>query len=242
MGDDEFGLAGKDRFELACTVTGCDLSPTTLRRLLAVKQFEEKGTDEIKGLGLLDKLEKNIMKPNTAFKLMNIYNGEKKEQFTNALTDSLEYVHGNRFKLFNKSCEDLGDIPDESVDTVVVSSPYFQQRVYPKGVLPEGVVPHGLEKLPDEYIAKEVSIFKGVQKKVKDTGSLLVIIADSYEGESCLITYKFVTEMCKAGWSLQSEWTWKKQNQKPHSNIKRLLPTCEKIFHFVKNKDKFFFR
>jgi DNA modification methylase len=242
LGDSEFGLAGKDRFQLACTVLGFDLSPSTLRRILAVKSFEENGTREIKGLGLMEKLEKGIMKPNTAFKLMNIYTGEKKEQNTNTLTESLEYIHGKKFKLFNKSCLDLSDLDDESIDTVVTSGPYFQLRQYPNGILPKGVIQFGLEKTPDEFIKKEVTISNGVMRKLKETGSYFKIIGESYEGESCLIIHKLVIAMVNAGWSLQSEWTWKKENPKPQSNIKRLLPATERVLHFVKNKDKFYFK
>jgi hypothetical protein len=70
LSDEDFGLVRKDRFEIACEITGADVSPTTLRRLLEVKEFEENGDEEIKGLRLMEKIEKGETKPHQAFNLM----------------------------------------------------------------------------------------------------------------------------------------------------------------------------
>ena len=45
--DEEFGLAGKDRFQIACVVLGLDVKPSTLRKLMHVfweEYYSEKNT------------------------------------------------------------------------------------------------------------------------------------------------------------------------------------------------------
>jgi site-specific DNA-methyltransferase (adenine-specific) len=240
-GEDDFGLVGKDRFQIACSIIGCEFSPSTLRRLFSVRDFERDGDEEVKGLGLMDKVEQGSMKPNRAYALMNRYKEEKKDQGTNTLVESLEYEEGNHFKLYNSTCEDLSNVPDDSIDLSFESSPYFRQRKYPDGTLPEGIIPHGEEPTVDEYIKTQVRVFRAVRSKLKDTGSLIIVIADSYEGISCMIPSKLIVEMGNDGWYFVDEWIWAK-NQKPQSLTKRLQPTYEKMLHFVKDPKKYYFR
>ena len=240
-GEEDYCLAGKNRFELACEILGYKFSAATLRRLMAVKDFEENGSEEVKSLGLMEKIEKEGMKINTAHELMETYLREKKEQGTNALTEALDFVNGDHHTLYNRDCTDLKELQDESIDLVFFSPPYHLQRIYPEGKIPSDSeeTQIGADKNPDEYVRRTVEIYRGVKRVLKSTGSMFINIAESYEGESCLVTYKLVTALCADGWSLQSEWIWKKKNQKPHRNIKRLLPTYEKLFHFVKDKTNF---
>ncbi len=240
--NDDFCLAGKERFQIACEVVGCDFSASSLRRLLAVKEFEENGDEEVKGLGLMDKLEKGEMKINSAFDFMSLYNQEKLEQGTNALIEALDYAEGAHHRLFNRDCKGLIELEDESVDTAVISPPYFLQRMYPYGVIPENDVQIGADKDPDEYVKRTIELYRDVKRVLKDTGSFFINIADTYNGQSCLITYKLVTAMALDGWHLKSEWIWKKENPKPQGNSKRLLPSYEKMFHFVKNIEKSYYR
>jgi hypothetical protein len=50
IGDEDFSLVGKDRFEIASEIIGADMSASTLRRLLEINDFEETGNEEEKGL------------------------------------------------------------------------------------------------------------------------------------------------------------------------------------------------
>jgi DNA modification methylase len=242
QGDKDFGLAGRDRFKLSCEIMGLDFSASTLRRLLAVREFEKNEKNAAERLGLMDKLEKGEITINQAYEKVKRYKDDKLEQNTNSLKEALIYAAGNHFKLYNKTCEDLRDIPDNSIDVGVESSPYFRQRNFPDGTKPEGVIPHGQEPSVDEYVKKQVSVFKGVYPKLKDTGSLFIVMADSHQGTHCLVTPKFIIAMVDAGWYLIDEWIWKKKNPKPQTVKKRLLPAYEKILHFVKDPEKYYFR
>lgn len=241
--NDDFCLAGKERFQIACEVVGCDFSASSLRRLLAVKEFQENGDHEIKGLGLLEKLENGEMKINNAFSVMNSYTTGKEEQGTNELKETLRIIKEGNFELHNSTCEDLSAILDESVDCCVESPVYFQQRIYPDGVRDTSKRQLGLESSVDEYVQNQVEIHRGVFKKLKDTGSLFIVIADSFEkGEDCLVIEKLSVKMVESGWHCIQKWYWAKDNPKPQSNLKRLMPNYEIILHFVKDKDKYYWR
>ena len=240
----DFGLVGKDRFEIACEIIGTDISASSLRRLLEIKEFEENGDAEIKEFELMEKIEKGVMKINQAVNVMTNYKSSKKEEGSNALTEAMDIVRGRNYKLFNKSCENLSDIPDESVDSTVVSPPYFQQRDYPDGVRDMRQPQHGMERTVDEYVQKEVDINRGVYRKLKNTGSLFMVITDSYDGRvNCLVVEKLIIEMVKSGWFLNQKMYWLKDNQKPQNDAaKRLMPTYEYILHFIKDPKMVFYR
>src|SRR3990167_7234197 len=64
--------------------------------------------------------------------------------------------------------------PDEFVDCVVTSPPYWGLRDYGvKGQL-------GLEKTPEEYVIKMVEVFREVKRVLKKEGTLWLNLGDSY--------------------------------------------------------------
>lgn len=72
--------------------------------------------------------------------------------------------------------EVLKELPDESVNCCVTSPPYWGLRDY--GV--EGQL--GLERTPEEYVAKMVSVFREVRRVLCDDGTLWLNLGDSYAG------------------------------------------------------------
>jgi DNA modification methylase len=82
----------------------------------------------------------------------------------------------NRILLGN-SLDILKTLPEQSVDCCVTSPPYYLMRDY-GGI--DGQI--GLEDSPEEYIEKLAAVFKEVKRVLKDSGTLWVIIGDSYAG------------------------------------------------------------
>jgi DNA modification methylase len=80
-------------------------------------------------------------------------------------------------KLFQGDCIPiLQTLPEQSVQCVVTSPPYFGLRDY--GV--DGQI--GLEKIPEEYVNKLVMVFQEVRRVLKDDGTLWLNLGDSYAG------------------------------------------------------------
>ena len=212
-------------------------------RIATVVAFEKNGGEEAKNLKLVKFIQDGKMTPERAVKLMESFHLAKKDQGSNALTEALDYVHhfGKGYKLFNKDSRNLSDIPTESVQTGVLSNPYFTQRFYPDGTMYEAQL--GQESSADEFVKNLVhNFFSECFRTIKKDGSLFVNTADTFKGVSCLVIHKLVLEMVNAGWYLVGDWTWKKTNPKPVGKIKRLQPTTERILHFVKDTKNYYFR
>jgi DNA modification methylase len=70
----------------------------------------------------------------------------------------------------------LGDMPDESVQCVVTSPPYWGLRDY--GV--PGQI--GMETTPDDFVARLVDVFREVRRVLRGDGVLWLNLGDSYAG------------------------------------------------------------
>lgn len=76
--------------------------------------------------------------------------------------------------LCGDALEQLRSLPDESFQCCVTSPPYWGLRDYGNpGQL-------GLEKTPDEYVAKMVTVFREVRRVLKNDGTLWLNLGDSY--------------------------------------------------------------
>ncbi len=158
-------------------------------------------------------------------------------------------IHGN-------SLEKLKELPDESVDMVMTSPPYWALRDY--GV--EGQL--GLEPTFQEYINKLCDIFDEVRRVLKKEGTCWVNMGDTYAGSGgnhkacggkgtqkiqnaerkCLlqIPSRFAIEMCNRGWILRNEIIWHKPSCMPSSVKDRFTVDFEKVFFFTKSKKYYF--
>mgnify|MGYP003394044010 CR=1 FL=1 len=70
----------------------------------------------------------------------------------------------------------LKELPDESVNCVVTSPPYFGLRDYG---MPGQI---GLEPTPDEFVAEMVSLFREARRVLRPDGTLWLNLGDSYAG------------------------------------------------------------
>lgn len=234
------GLAFED---LCPVLQSCVKSTEDLVQLLTVVAFEKEGGAEAQNLKLTKLVKEGKMKIDRAVKMIESYKNEKKTQGQNALTEALDHVHyyGNAYELHNKDSKDLKTIPDSSVQTCVISPPYFVQRVYPDGVMTSEQL--GSEDTTNEYVNNSVNqYYSEIYRVLNNQGSLFINIADSYKGTSCLVIHKLIMSMVEAKWHLVGDWTWQKTNPKPLGKIKRLRPSTERILHFVKDPKNYYFR
>ena len=139
-------------------------------------------------------------------------------------------------KVFNHTCEDMFELADKTVASIVTSPPYFAMRNYGNG---EAEL--GLEKDREDYIQNLINIFKECHRVLKDDGSLMVNINEKVEGGFYQgVVYQFVGEMLKNGWSLNDEIIWLKNNPQ-YTSGNRTVRSHEYIFHFVKKGCTTFF-
>ncbi len=128
----------------------------------------------------------------------------------------------------------LKDIESYSVDLVITSPPYFQQRDYGNGNT--GI---GNENTEEAYINNLFDIFLECIRITKDTGAIVINIGDKYiDGGLSLIPYKFAIKATDTNKVfLINNITWAKLNPTPRQDKKKLIQSTEPFFVFAKSKN-----
>jgi site-specific DNA-methyltransferase (adenine-specific) len=125
-------------------------------------------------------------------------------------------------------------LPDGSVQLVITSPPYFQQRDYGGGM--------GNETSVNQYIDILLRLFRECVRVVKDDGNIVFNVGDKYqESNLLLVPYRFAIAATETGLvKLVNEITWIKSNPTPRQFRRRLVSSTEPFFHFVKSDDYFY--
>lgn len=138
-------------------------------------------------------------------------------------------VHGDALSV-------LKSFPDNSIDTVMTSPPYWGLREYEGGGI-------GLENTYNEYIDNLSCIFKEVKRILRETGSFWLNIGDTYSGKNLLgIPWRVAFELTdKQGWTLRNSVIWNKIKGGMDTSKDRLGNVHENVFHFVKNPKGYYY-
>lgn len=151
----------------------------------------------------------------------------------------------------------LATLPDDSVDCIVTSPPYFGLRDY--GV--DGQI--GAEASPAEFVAAMVAVFREARRVLADDGTLWVNLGDSYSsgartsyadtgkasgrigttrqpsslpGKNLLgIPWRVAFALQDDGWILRNDIIWSKPNGMPESVNDRLASKHEHLFLLTKS-------
>ena len=130
----------------------------------------------------------------------------------------------------------LKKIPDKSIDLIITSPPYYQQRNYGA---PNEI---GQEKTVEEYIEKMLAVAYELKRVLKDSGSYFLNIGDKYINKNQqLIPFRLAIEMQKNGWLVRNVIVWHKSpNPMPTSIKDRFNDVWEPIIFFVKDSGKYY--
>ena len=153
-------------------------------------------------------------------------------------------------------------IPDDTIDLVITSPPYFALRAYKDNGEVIAVV--GNEPTPRDYITTLLIWMKEMRRVLKPTGSVFVVLGDKMSGsgghnnsaigaskdrgpgrynqessgvrnKSLMgLPWRFANACVDDGWILRAEIVWSKPNGMPESTRDRVRRTHESIFHFTK--------
>lgn len=128
----------------------------------------------------------------------------------------------------------IQQLPDCSIQLVITSPPYFQQRDYGSGM--------GNEKDVNEYIEILLCLFRECVRVLTDDGNIVFNIGDKYQNSNLLLVpYRFaLAAMDTGGVRLVNEITWVKKNPTPRQFSRRLVSSTEPFFHFAKS-DRYFY-
>jgi DNA modification methylase len=164
--------------------------------------------------------------------------------------------------------EFIEKLPDESINMVMTSPPYWGLRDYDV----EGQI--GLEPDFRDYIKKLLEVFHELKRVLKNDGSFYLNMGDTYSASGgaggqydkwhslnrvdglkkfeghrdkkisakCLlgIPWRIALSLIDDKWILRNDIIWHKPNAMPSSVKDRLTNTHEHVFHFVKNKKYYY--
>jgi len=123
--------------------------------------------------------------------------------------------------------ERLGDLPDDSVDLVVTSPPYADQRKHTYG----GIA-------PDNYVQWFLPITSELHRVLKPRGSFVLNIKERVvNGERHTYVLELIIALRKQGWLWTEEYLWHKKNCHPGKWPNRFRDAWERCLHFTKQRD-----
>jgi len=129
--------------------------------------------------------------------------------------------------VYNEDClQRLKKIPDKSVDLIVTSPPYADNR---KGAY-RGVSTEG-------YVEWFLPISEQLFRVLKNRGSFVLNIKErAVNGERGTYVLELILEMRKHGWLWTEEYIWHKKNCYPGKWPNRFRDAWERCLHFTKQK------
>ncbi len=127
--------------------------------------------------------------------------------------------------------------PDNSIDTVITSPPYWGLREYSESDSQAAI---GLEDSFEEYLLKIANVFSKVKDVLTPGGSLWLNVGDKYHNKQLMgMPWRIAIRLQEQGWILRNEVIWN-QSKGSTSGKDRLRMNRESIFHFVKQAKYFY--
>ena len=168
--------------------------------------------------------------------------------------------------VYNEPClETCKRLPNESVDCIITSPPYWQLRDYG---YPEQ---WGLEPTFNEYLEHLWTLMDEIYRILKSNGTVWINLGDTYNGnkvgntsnkgynentivdtfrknkiegvrDKCLllIPHRFAIGCIERGWIVRNDIIWAKRNGMPESVTDRFSKKHEYFFFMVKSEKYFF--
>lgn len=148
-------------------------------------------------------------------------------QFINMLDKQiLSFKETNSTFYLGDSKEILKNIPSNSVDLIITSPPYSDQRKGSYG---------GIH--PDKYVGWFLSKSVELLRVLKPTGTFILNIKEKVvDGERHTYVLDLIKEMRKQGWLWTEEFIWHKRNCHPGKWPNRFRDAWERLLQFNKSK------
>lgn len=126
------------------------------------------------------------------------------------------------------SLAELAKLEPATIDLVVTSPPYYQQREY-------ATHGQGNEKSVDQYLDIMLKTFAQIVRVMKPSGNIVYNMGDKIkDGSMQLIPYQFALRVLRDfNLRLVNDITWVKSNPTPHQFSRRLIASTEPFFHFA---------
>ncbi|KRH98109.1 site-specific DNA-methyltransferase [Cylindrospermopsis sp. CR12] len=150
----------------------------------------------------------------------------------------------NLSRIINKVlCGDIRDvassIPDNYIQAIVTSLPYFGHRNYSGNEA--SVREIGREGNLLNYVKNVIDCFEALKPKLRNDGLLWLNIGDTYRNKELQgVPWRVAFALKDTGWILRSDIIWKKPNAMPSSVKNRPTTDHEYVFLFSKSADYYY--
>jgi site-specific DNA-methyltransferase (adenine-specific)/site-specific DNA-methyltransferase (cytosine-N4-specific) len=122
--------------------------------------------------------------------------------------------------------EQLKLVPDNSVDLIVTSPPYADQRTNTYGGVP-----------PDKYVEWFLPISEQLLRVLRESGTFILNIKEKVvAGERSTYVMELILAMRRQGWLWTEEFIWHKKNCYPGKWPNRFRDAWERLLQFNKNR------
>jgi DNA modification methylase len=130
----------------------------------------------------------------------------------------------------------LKSLPNECIDFVMTSPPYWGKREYDSGGI-------GLEPDYRDFVRQLAEVFREVKRVLKSTGSFWLNIGDTYSEKGLIgVPWRLAFELIdNQGWTLRNSVIWNKLKGGMDNSKDRLANVHENVFHFVKQPKGYFY-
>lgn len=142
--------------------------------------------------------------------------------------------------LLGSILEQIQKIPDESIQVIVTSPPYYKLRRYSKNES-EQELEIGQETSVETYISDIKNVFHKLKPKLKKNGLLWLNLGDTYINKAQQgIPWRVALALIQDGWILRSDIIWHKPNAMPSSVKNRPTTDHEYMFMFAKSNNYYY--
>ena len=151
--------------------------------------------------------------------------GKKKKVRTLRSKSALEYTPFTQIHL-GDCAEQLKDLDSDSIDLIVTSPPYADQRSKTYG-----------GTTPDNYVEWFLPISEELLRVLKPTGTFVLNIKEKVVNrERHTYVLELILAMRKQGWLWTEEFIWHKKNCYPGKWPNRFRDSWERLLQFNKNR------
>lgn len=220
--ENEYGTAGRDKFEIACMQSGLDFSGRTLRKLMAVYEYEK--TDS--SLGLIEGVDNGTYKIDGAYNLM-LSSRDKDDKKKTKQKIKAEAVNKDVwFEVFNQSSVDLSNLKKYRPHFAMFSPTYWTMKEYRN----QGEMKYGQEPTLKEYLDNSRKFIDALMDIMDENGVIVIVIGESYAGGYKSIITQYEMMLLESGLEVIGRCPWIKSNSTPVIVKDFFRPVDEMIF------------
>jgi DNA modification methylase len=219
--ENEYGTAGKNKFEFACMQSGLNFSARTLRKLMAVYDYEKNDNS----LDLIEGIDNGTYKIDGAYNLM-LSSRDKDDKKNKKQKIKIEALNKDVwFELFNQSSVDLSNLKKYKPQFSMFSPTYWTMKEYRN----QGEMKYGQEPTLKEYLDNSRKFIDALIEIMDENGVIVIVIGESYSGGYKSVITQYEMMLLEAGLDILGVCEWVKSNPTPVVVENFFRPANEKI-------------